>query len=51
MTDGCLLHVPAHWEIFMSQIQPFAAYSPFMTLDGNHERDWPYSGALTGREP
>ena len=34
------------WEIFSSDIQPFTAYSPFMIIDGNHERDWAQSSAM-----
>ena len=33
------------WELFSTDIQPFTAYAPFMTIDGNHERDYPQSGA------
>ena len=32
----------------MNSIQPFTAYAPFMTVDGNHERDWPASGKHPG---
>lgn len=34
------------WEIFSSDIQPFTAYAPFLTVDGNHERDYAASGEL-----
>ncbi len=33
------------WELFSTDIQPFTAYAPFMIIDGNHERDYPQSGA------
>ena len=33
------------WELFSTDIQPFTAYAPFMIIDGNHERDYPRSGA------
>ena len=34
------------WEIFSSDIQPFTAHSPFMIIDGNHERDWAQSSEM-----
>ena len=33
------------WELFSTDIQNFTAYAPFMMVDGNHERDYPQSGA------
>jgi hypothetical protein len=32
------------WDVFMSQMQPLASQMPWMLTEGNHERDWPYSG-------
>lgn len=37
------------WEQFSDDIQPFTAYAPFMTIDGNHERDYPQSSKLNAR--
>lgn len=44
---GCLLcsGYLSVWELFSSDIQNFTAYAPFMIIDGNHERDYPQSGA------
>jgi len=35
----------AQWDEFMDQIQPVATRVPYMTCDGNHERDFPNSGS------
>jgi hypothetical protein len=32
------------WDYFMTQIEPLASRSPYMTTEGNHERDYPGSG-------
>ncbi len=32
----------------MDQIQPLATQMPWMTVGGNHERDWPGSGDRFG---
>jgi hypothetical protein len=41
----------AKWDIFMSSIEPVASYVPYMTLEGNHERDWPGTGTyFNGRD-
>ncbi|KAK9830188.1 hypothetical protein WJX72_010191 [[Myrmecia] bisecta] len=34
----------AQWDAFFDQIQPLATRMPYMTVIGNHERDWPGSG-------
>ena len=34
------------WEQFFSQLEPISARLPWMTVDGNHERDWPGSGSV-----
>ena len=34
-----------YWDVYMNQTQQFTAYGPHLTADGNHERDWPSSGA------
>jgi len=36
----------AQWDEFMNQMAPVAAQVPYMTLPGNHERDFPKSGSL-----
>eukprot|EP01117_Protostelium_nocturnum_P003237 TRINITY_DN14196_c0_g1_i1.p1 TRINITY_DN14196_c0_g1~~TRINITY_DN14196_c0_g1_i1.p1 ORF type:complete len:572 (-),score=157.83 TRINITY_DN14196_c0_g1_i1:70-1785(-) len=36
----------AQWDEFMHQIQSTATRVPWMTLPGNHERDFPNSGSL-----
>ena len=36
------------WEYFHDQIQPISSSIPWMTLIGNHERDWPDSGSARG---
>ena len=33
------------WEQFFSQISAMTPHLPWMTIDGNHERDWPDSGS------
>ena len=40
LTQRLLLGYLALWERFMSQIAPMAARLPYMTSQGNHERDW-----------
>ena len=35
----------------MNLTQQFTAYAPHVTTDGNHERDWPSSGALSPAPP
>ncbi|KAK9918496.1 hypothetical protein WJX75_004496 [Coccomyxa subellipsoidea] len=32
------------WDVFMHQMEPLASQMPWMLTEGNHERDWPYSG-------
>ena len=39
----------SEWDRFMEQIEPISAYVPYMTAFGNHERDFPNSGAAIGR--
>ncbi|KAG1654908.1 hypothetical protein FOA52_003150 [Chlamydomonas sp. UWO 241] len=34
------------WDNFFTQIEPVASRMPYMVVPGNHERDWPGSGAL-----
>jgi hypothetical protein len=36
----------AQWDRFMEQIKPIASRVPYMTLPGNHERDYPNSGSF-----
>lgn len=36
------------WDHFMSQIEPLSSRVPYMTAQGNHERDWPNSGSAIG---
>ena len=45
--EGCVLcsGYLSVWELFSTDIQNFTAYAPFMIVDGNHERDYPQSGA------
>jgi hypothetical protein len=38
----------SEWDRFMNQIQPIAANIPYMTGQGNHERDFPGSGNAIG---
>ncbi len=38
----------SEWDRFMEQIQPIAARAPYMTGQGNHERDFPLSGNTIG---
>jgi hypothetical protein len=43
--------VPAdesEWDRFMEQIEPLSSYVPYMTGQGNHERDFPGSGNSIG---
>ena len=37
----------SEWDRFMSQIEPLAANVPYMTGQGNHERDFPESGSTS----
>ncbi|EGD77454.1 hypothetical protein PTSG_08549 [Salpingoeca rosetta] len=37
----------SQWEQFHDQIEPIATSLPYMTAIGNHERDWPGTGART----
>ncbi|EIE21772.1 Metallo-dependent phosphatase [Coccomyxa subellipsoidea C-169] len=32
------------WDVFMHQMEPLVSQMPWMLTEGNHERDWPYSG-------
>lgn len=34
----------SQWDVFFDQIQPLTTSMPYMTVPGNHERDWPNSG-------
>ena len=34
----------SEWDRFMSQIEPLSSRAPYMTVLGNHERDYPGSG-------
>jgi len=36
----------SQWDEFMAQIAPVAQRVPYMTLPGNHERDFPLSGSF-----
>lgn len=38
----------SQWEVFADQIQQLARRMPWMTVGGNHERDWPDSGDRYG---
>mmetsp|Transcript_1844 Transcript_1844/g.5402 ORF Transcript_1844/g.5402 Transcript_1844/m.5402 type:complete len:625 (-) Transcript_1844:225-2099(-) len=38
----------SQWEVFFDQIEPLATRMPWMTVGGNHERDWPASGDRYG---
>lgn len=33
------------WDRFMVQIEPIASQVPYMTMQGNHERDYPGTGS------
>jgi hypothetical protein len=35
------------WETFMSAIEPLSATVPYVVAQGNHEQDWPGTGAVT----
>lgn len=37
----------SEWDRFMSQISMMAARAPYMTGQGNHERDFPLSGSIS----
>ena len=39
----------SEWDRFMAQIEPLSAHVPYMTAMGNHERDFPNSGAAIGK--
>ncbi len=39
----------AEWDAFLHQIGALARAVPYMTALGNHERDWPSSGANVGQ--
>lgn len=32
------------WDVFMDMMEPLVTQLPYMTLIGNHERDWPDTG-------
>eukprot|EP01018_Ginkgo_biloba_P014098 Gb_25660 [translate_table: standard] len=36
----------SQWDQFTSQIEPIASHVPYMIASGNHERDWPDTGAF-----
>eukprot|EP00929_Paragymnodinium_shiwhaense_P083225 TRINITY_DN44269_c0_g1_i1.p1 TRINITY_DN44269_c0_g1~~TRINITY_DN44269_c0_g1_i1.p1 ORF type:complete len:670 (-),score=5.90 TRINITY_DN44269_c0_g1_i1:47-2056(-) len=36
------------WDYFMTQIEVLASQAPYMTTEGNHERDYPGSGNAVG---
>jgi len=38
----------AEWDRFMEQIEPLSARLPYLTAQGNHERDYPSSGSAIG---
>ena len=38
----------SQWEQFHDQIEPIATAAAYMTAIGNHERDWPGTGAWAG---
>jgi len=39
------------WDQFFYQLSPITPYIPWMTIDGNHERDFPGSGSMwTGQD-
>jgi len=39
------------WDQFFYQLSPITPYLPWMTVDGNHERDFPGSGSMwTGQD-
>jgi hypothetical protein len=39
-----LLLLLLQWDNFMHQMEPLVSAVPYMTTQGNHERDWPNSG-------
>jgi hypothetical protein len=39
----------SEWDRFLSQIEPLASRVPYMTAQGNHERDWTGSGSAIGQ--
>lgn len=38
----------SEWDRFMEQIEPLSSTAPYMTGQGNHERDFPHSGNSIG---
>lgn len=36
------------WDRFLTQIEAISSRAPYMTTQGNHERDWPDSGSYFG---
>merc|ERR1719473_1339928 len=38
----------SEWDRFMEQLEPLATSAPYMTGQGNHERDYPGSGNSIG---
>jgi len=38
----------SEWDRFMEQIEPLSSIAPYMTGQGNHERDFPLSGNSIG---
>jgi len=38
----------SEWDRFLAQIEPLASRSPYMTMQGNHERDYPGTGSAIG---
>ena len=39
----------SEWDRFMAMIEPIASRVPYMTGQGNHERDFPLSGSTIGK--
>lgn len=41
------------WDNYMDQIEPLVTRMPYMTVPGNHERDWPGTddGAVCSNPP
>jgi hypothetical protein len=37
----------SEWDRFMTQIEPLSSAAPYMTGQGNHERDWVDSGSIS----
>jgi hypothetical protein len=40
----------AKWELFMTQIEGVASRTAYMSAQGNHERDWPGTGSVGGKD-